>query len=206
MADTPEQVVQMQRFSPRQQRSLATVDVILEAAAQVLELAGENGFNTNAIADRAGVGIGSIYRYFPDKHAILVEMGRREMARVGAQIRTDPGAKPGSLAPDRQAIRAFLRAFGERTRARRVVVLALLGQLSAEELQTAFARAEAGMASRSAAPLDRIQLFVLSRALLGAMRAAVLEDADFLLSQQFEDELVLLSRTYAGAASGRLSG
>lgn len=205
MADTSKQVVPVQRVSPRQQRSLATVDVILEAAAQVLEIAGEAGFNTNAIAERAGVGVGSIYRYFPDKRAILVEMGRREMARVGAQLTTDPGHKPGSLAPDRQAIRTFLRAFGERTRARRVVVLALLGQLSTEELETAFARAEAGIASRSAAPLDRIQLFVLSRALLGAMRAAVLEDADFLLSQRFEDELVLLSRTYASAASGEPS-
>jgi AcrR family transcriptional regulator len=182
------------------------VDVILEAAAQVLETAGEPGFNTNAIAERAGVGIGSIYRYFPDKHAILVEMGRREMARVGAQLSINAAPQPDTVAPDRQAIRTFLRAFGERTRARRVVVLALLGQLSAEELQTAFARAEAGMASRSAAPLDRIQLFVLSRALLGAMRAAVLEDADFLVSQQFEDELVLLARAYVGAASGRISG
>lgn len=205
MASMHKQVVPVQRVSPRQQRSLATVDVILEAAAQVLEIAGEAGFNTNAIAERAGVGIGSIYRYFPDKHAILIEMGRREMVRVSAQLRADPGPKAGSLAPDRQAIRTFLRAFGERTRARRVVVLALLGQLTAEELQTAFARAEAGMASRSAAPLDRIQLFVLSRALLGAMRAAVLEDADFLLSQQFEDELVLLSRTYTNATSGKLS-
>ena len=205
MAGINEQVVPEQRVSPRQQRSLATVGIILEAAAQVLEIAGEAGFNTNANAERAGVGIGSIYRYFPDKHAILVEMGRREMARVGAQLRTDPGPKRGNLAADRQAIRTFLRAFGERTRARRVVVVALLGQLSAEELQTAFARAEAGMASRSAAPLDRIQLFVLSRALVGAMRAAVLEDADFLLSQQFEDELVLLSRTYVSAVSGRLS-
>lgn len=200
-----EQVVPVQRVRPLQRRSLATVDVILEAAAQVLEIAGEPGFNTNAIADRAGVGVGSIYRYFPDKHAILVEMGRREMALVGAQLRIDPAPKPDRVAPDRQAIRTFLRAFGERTRARRVVVLALLGQLSAEELQTAFAQAEAGMASRSAAPLDRLQLFVLSRALLGAMRAAVLEDADFLLSQQFEDELVLLGRAYANAASGRLS-
>lgn len=204
MASMNEQVVPVQRVSPRQQRSLATVDVILEAAAQVLEIAGEAGFNTNAIAERAGVGIGSVYRYFPNKQAILVEMGRREMARVGAQFRIDPTAKMGSLAADRQAIRTFLRAFGERTRARRVVVLALLGQLSADELQSAFAQAEAGMASRSAAPLDRIQLFVLSRALLGAMRAAVLEDADFLLSQQFEDELVLLGRAYTSALSGRL--
>jgi AcrR family transcriptional regulator len=204
-ASMREQLVPAQRVSPRQPRSLATVDAILEAAAQVLEIAGEPGFNTNAIAERAGVGIGSIYRYFPDKHAILVEMGRREMARVGAQLRIDPASKPSSIAPDRQAIRTFLHAFGERTRARRVVVSALLRQLSAAELHTAFAQAEAGMASRSAAPLDRIQLFVLSRALLGAMRAAVLEDANFLLSQQFEDELVLLARAYASGASGRLA-
>lgn len=205
MAEANKQVALVQRVKPRQQRAMETVDVIVEAAAQVLEVAGEAGFNTNAIAERAGVGIGSIYRYFPDKQAILVEIGRREMAHVGAQLNANPGERPGSLAPDRQAIRTFLRAFSERTQARRAVVSAILGQLSAEELQAAFARAEAGIASHSAAPLDSIQLFVLSRALLGAMRAAVLEDADFLLSQQFEDELVLLSRTYASAASGRLS-
>lgn len=202
-ASVNERVVPVQRVRPSQQRSRLTVDAILEAAAQVLEIKGELGFNTNAIAERAGVGIGSIYRYFPDKHAILVEMGRREMARVGTQLGIDPAPQPDSIAPDRQAIRTFLRAFSERTRARRVVVLALLRQLSAEELQAGFAQAEAGMASRSAASLDRTQLFVLSRALLGAMRAAVLEDAEFLLSKQFEDELVLLGRSYANAARGR---
>jgi hypothetical protein len=77
-------------------------------------------------------------------------------------------------------------------------VTALLQHLSPAELQTAFADAEASMAERSKTPMDRVQLFVLSRALLGAMRAAVLEDADFLLTQQFEDELVRLSRFFPG--------
>ena len=47
-------------------------------------------------------------------------------------------------------------------------------------------------------PLSRVTAFVLSRAVQGAMRAAVLEGADFLLSQEFEDELVRLGRAYLG--------
>ena len=55
------------------------------------------------------------------------------------------------------------------------------------------------MAARSEARMDRVQLFVLSRSLLGAMRAAVMEEADFLLTQEFEDELVRLGRVYSAA-------
>lgn len=196
-----EKPVPAQRPDPRQPRSRATVDAILEAATQVLEIAGESGFNTNSIAERAGVGVGSIYRYFPDKQAILVELGRREMAQVGAQIAAESAAKPDGISADRYAIRTFLRAFGERTRARRAVVPVLLQHLSPAELQAAFARAEASMAARTEIKMDRVQLFVLSRALHGAMRAAVMEDADFLLTQDFEDELVRLARAYSATAN-----
>jgi AcrR family transcriptional regulator len=48
------------RKRPLQKRSAETVAVILEAAARVLELHGFEGFNTNAIAERAGVSIGSL--------------------------------------------------------------------------------------------------------------------------------------------------
>jgi AcrR family transcriptional regulator len=70
-----------QRRKPRQARSLATVDSILEAAAQVLQRAGHDGFNTNAVAERAGVSVGTLYQYFPDKDAILVAVARREMTK-----------------------------------------------------------------------------------------------------------------------------
>lgn len=62
------------RKIPRQQRSRMMVSIIVEAAQQVLERNGERGFNTNAIAERAGVSIGSLYQYFPDKHAIFRAM------------------------------------------------------------------------------------------------------------------------------------
>jgi AcrR family transcriptional regulator len=66
------------RRSPRQARSAVTVDAILDAAAHVLETAGMDAFNTNAIAERAGVSIGSLYQYFQAKEAILAALIRRK--------------------------------------------------------------------------------------------------------------------------------
>jgi AcrR family transcriptional regulator len=70
-------VQDFQRRTPRQARARMTVDSILEAAAQVLERAGPDGFNTNAVAERAGVSVGTLYQYFPDKDAILLAVARR---------------------------------------------------------------------------------------------------------------------------------
>jgi AcrR family transcriptional regulator len=69
------------RKRPTQQRSRQTMDVILEAAAQVLEAGGLAAFNTNAVAARAGVSVGSIYQYFPGKDAVMVALIRREAVR-----------------------------------------------------------------------------------------------------------------------------
>jgi AcrR family transcriptional regulator len=72
-------VQDFQRRTPRQARARMTVDSILEAAAQVLERAGPGGFNTNAVAERAGVSVGTLYQYFADKDAILLAVARREI-------------------------------------------------------------------------------------------------------------------------------
>lgn len=66
------------RKRPRQARSVITFDIILEAAARILESDGFSGFNTNIVADTAGVSIGSLYQYFPSKNALIVELIRRE--------------------------------------------------------------------------------------------------------------------------------
>ncbi|MGM3277110.1 TetR/AcrR family transcriptional regulator [Ralstonia sp. 24A2] len=65
------------RKRPRQARSAATFEVILEASARIIESTGFDGFNTNAVADLAGVSIGSLYQYFPSKLALIVELIRR---------------------------------------------------------------------------------------------------------------------------------
>jgi len=70
------------RKRPEQPRSQATFDTIVEGAARILEERGFEGYNTNAIAERAGVSVGSIYQYFPDKDAITAAVIRREAAQL----------------------------------------------------------------------------------------------------------------------------
>ncbi|EXT39892.1 bacterial regulatory s, tetR family protein [Acinetobacter sp. 25977_4] len=74
------------RKRPRQARSMATFEAILEAAARILESLGFVGFNTNAVAELAGVSIGSLYQYFPSKDALIVELIRRERAKLSNRI------------------------------------------------------------------------------------------------------------------------
>jgi AcrR family transcriptional regulator len=68
------------RKIPQQSRAEQTVATILEAAARVLETKGMDGMNTNLVAQRAGVGVGSLYQYFPNKDALIVALSKREGA------------------------------------------------------------------------------------------------------------------------------
>ncbi|NYE27617.1 AcrR family transcriptional regulator [Rhodanobacter sp. K2T2] len=72
------QKIKVVRKRPRQSRSKDTFEVILEAAAEVLESDGFAGYNTNAVADRAGVSVGSVYQYFPNKDALTIVLIERE--------------------------------------------------------------------------------------------------------------------------------
>jgi AcrR family transcriptional regulator len=70
------------------------VKAILEAAARILEREGFEGYTTNAVAERAGVSIGSLYQYFPNKDAITKALIQRETSALLADIdaidRSDP--------------------------------------------------------------------------------------------------------------------
>lgn len=189
--------LETRRKIPRQARAAATVEVVLEAAAQLLEKAGEAGFNTNALAERAGVSIGTIYRYFPDKRAILVALARRERDATDAAFAAQAKGETQGLAPDRAMIRTFLQAFGGRIRARQAAVRALLASADPAELTAGHVPVEASLAG-----LNRTQAFVLTRAIHGAMRAAVMEGAEVLSTREFEDELVRLGRSYRKACAG----
>lgn len=70
------------RKMPSQERSRATVDAIMQASTYILNEVGWDGLNTNAIAERAGVNIASLYQFFPNKQAVIAELQRRHATSI----------------------------------------------------------------------------------------------------------------------------
>lgn len=110
---------------PKQARSKASFDAIIEAAARLLREGGYQALTTNHIAQRAGVGIGTLYEFFSDKETIVAVLAERAMGRVVERMRAafiaaaplDPWAgvahlteeAVGVIAEDREIYHALLR-------------------------------------------------------------------------------------------------
>lgn len=93
------------RKQPAQARSRATVAAILEGAAQVLERQGIGDFTTNAIASQAGVSIGTLYQYYPDKNAVAAALSRQvRSGLLGRVARAVDAAREASLEEGARAI------------------------------------------------------------------------------------------------------
>lgn len=102
------------RKQPQQSRSRATVEKILAAGTQVLV---EEGLaaTTDRIASRAGVSVGSLYQYFPNKGALALELARRHMTEsadlLGHVLR--PGRPSTIWLPEAVAVVASLHEHGD---------------------------------------------------------------------------------------------
>ncbi len=80
------QVKTTPRKRPRQERSKATVDTLLVASARILVKRGFDGFTTNEVAAVAGVSIGSLYQYFPNKEALVAALIERHIEDMNSAI------------------------------------------------------------------------------------------------------------------------
>jgi AcrR family transcriptional regulator len=74
------------RKAPIQGRSQATVQIIMQAAAKVLSTESLAGFNTNRVAQIAGVSVGSLYQYFPGKEALVVALIEQQQAHLAERL------------------------------------------------------------------------------------------------------------------------
>ena len=201
----PAQTVDLTRRKPRQVRALDTLEVVLEATARILQKEGPAALNTNYIAERAGISVGTLYQYFANKEAILVAMARREIANdAAAVIKAISEAAQGSdIDPVRLALRALITAFGKRRVARRAAFEALFGEGLGNELATSVQKVAQLLGERSdrllparTRPVTPTNLFIITRAVSGIMRAASQEESPLLGTPEFEDELVHLVQAY----------
>jgi AcrR family transcriptional regulator len=204
------QIIDLTRRKPRQVRALDTVEVIFEATARILQREGPAALNTNYIAERAGISVGTLYQYFRNKEAILVAMARREIATdEAAVIKAMSEAAEGSdIDPVRLAIRALITAYGKRRVARRAAFEALVSEGLGNELAKSVQKIAQMLGERSdrllparTRPVTPTNLFVITRAVSGIMRAASQEESPLLGTPEFEDELVHLVQAYFAGSS-----
>src|SRR5215813_9693689 len=136
------QTVDLVRRKPRQARAQDTVEVIFEATAQILRRKGRAALNTNYIAECAGISIGTLYQYFPDKESILVAIARRELEADHAAV-MKAISEPVDAGADRVrlAIRALIARFRRSREVRRIAIETLISEGYGDELATSVQKA-----------------------------------------------------------------
>jgi AcrR family transcriptional regulator len=173
-----------QRIEPRkpqQERARHKVELILEASIRVLEKNGTRALTTNAVAETAGVSIGTLYQYFTNKEAILDALADREIALIDARLRSAMTDSAVTSPEERVAaiLAAFVASFAERLGAHRLILGHALsrGGIHATTLLSdlisylSFERQVGAIRM----PLAEADAFVVIHSFAGVMRAMVME-------------------------------
>lgn len=183
-----------QRRVPSQDRSKATYDAILQAAAHIIEAEGETAFTSNRVAERAGVSIGSVYQYFPNKQAILFAIAEDEERKLPCRSTLKQRSEECNESPLRLGIRAYINMLSDNPKARKTALNAVLNKRGpievAKETDRRFEQTGAFVG------LCNAECFVLSRAIVGVVQSAVQEERTDIASTEFEDALVRLASSF----------
>jgi AcrR family transcriptional regulator len=199
------------RKRPRQDRSRATVESILEATARVLVKRGFDGLTTNLVAEAAGVSIGSLYQYFPNKAALvgaLIEKHVENMTQLALVELTRVAQLPMPEAI-RSVIEAMIRAHAAQPELHRVLTeqVPRVGRMAKlREIEAITHRMVAGLlASRKpelAIEDPDMAAFVLVSAIEAITHRAALFAPELLRDPRLVDETCTMVRRYLGVADG----
>ena len=197
------------RKTPIQARSTATVEAISEATIQVLLSHGAERLTTTRVAERAGVSVGSLYQYYPNKRSLLFAVLENHLNSVAARVEAAcESACHKSLAEmTKEMVEAFVDAKMERAE----ISLALY-RVSADvggpalikrvnqRLRTA-AEAMLATASDTKSLADKFAVDIMISAMAGAMRSLLEAGPSPSTVRKAREQLVLLCRSYLAAAT-----
>ena len=197
------------RKTPRQDRSRATVEALLEATTDILIREGYTKLTTNRIAERSGVNIASLYQYFPGKEAIVAELRRRHGAEQRAALRQVLAERrPGEL----------------ESTIRTLVSVGVTGHAHAPRLHQVFTEEIPALASRDVAAIDApifeamrqflqeadvdvrdmdLALWMISTASGAILHRAAVERPEDLSTGVIAEELITLLCRYLQRRAGR---
>ena len=209
MAETAQEALEP-RKRPKQARSRATVEAILEGASQVLVDVGYAKMTTTRVAKRAGVSVGSLYQYFPSKEALIRALIERKFARVMTTMQVALQRSRG--AGLRERVRAIIGAVLETKAERPELGAALaeqipnLGGFSYKEAMTGAAvdLTEAVLREHPD-EIDvedvRLSAYLVTHAVDGVVAAAVMNPPVPLDDPRLLDGLVKMAMGYVSAAA-----
>ncbi|MGC4118721.1 MAG: TetR/AcrR family transcriptional regulator [Myxococcales bacterium] len=199
-----------QRKQPVQSRSQATTEALLEATLQVLVREGFSRLTTTRVADRAGVSVGTLYQYFPDKRSLVTALKVRYFGLM-VQAVDRALAEAGGLDLEerlRRALRALLsvkREHLELTKALREPMAEVSGHSFMREASLQFVAVFVPHLSSALPGLAEVErrTALLVAALEGAISHAVYESPSWLAEPWFLEDLVGLAAAYLRSARGR---
>ena len=199
------------RKRPRQARSRATVETVLQATARVLVKHGFDGLTTNLVAETAGISIGSLYQYFPNKAALvaaLIEKHVEDMTSLCLSELTRTARLPMAEAV-RGVIEGMIRAHAVEPELHRVLTeqVPRVGRMAKlRELDQLAHRMVAGLLATRKAELaiadPDMAAFVLVSAIEAITHRAALFAPELLRDPRLIDEACSMVRRYLGVADG----
>ena len=200
------------RKTPVQARAAVTVDAIAEASIQVLLAGGLDSLTTTRVAARAGVSVGTLYQYYPNKQALLLSVLEQHLRHVAEAVERACAAQHGcplrSMAE--AAVAAFIDAKMERADIS-VALYAVASDLNGEKIVSrAGNRARQAMARMLATapgvefPQVQFTAMLLMAAMSGATRAVLESGATPKAVQMMREQLRLLCLGYLRAAAVRV--
>lgn len=199
------------RKTPVQARSAVTVEAISEATIQVLLSHGVERFTTTRVAARAGVSVGTLYQYYPNKRSLLFAVLENHLNKVAARV--EAACESARHKPLAEMIKEMVEAFVGAKLERADISVALY-RISTEVGGPALAR-RVGQRSRKAveamletatdtqSPPDKFAVEIMLSAMAGAMRSLleVGSNPSPATVRKAREQLVLLCQSYIAAAT-----
>ncbi len=197
------------RKTPLQARSTASVNAILQATIQVLLKDGKSKLTTTRIAARAGVSVGTLYQYFPNKTSLLQSLLREHLDGVAIAMETACAAAHGAPLPKMAAaiVEAFVEAKCHNLDAG-AALYSVSDDIEGKRLARGlYARAPKAMAALFATARKKTvrQPEVVAATLFGAMtgvsRAMLERGATRSTKATMQEELTVMARAYLEASA-----